>query len=60
MIQKHQEVPQNRLVERNVVPGSIKMFIQEHFALGEIRFCKGAHLFSMKTTSTWKVVQNTN
>jgi len=51
MIQKHQEVPQNRLVERNVVPGSIKMFIQEHFALGEIRFCKGAHLFSMKTTS---------
>ncbi len=35
----HKLVLQIWLVNNNVVPGSTKMLIQEHVALGKIRFC---------------------
>ncbi len=36
-------VLQIRLVNNKVVPGSTKMLIQEHVALGKIRFCVHSH-----------------
>ncbi len=40
------------LVNHNVVPGSTKMLIQEHVALGKIRFCH-CIIYSKKNNINW-------